>query len=51
MPIEIKEIEISVTVDSGSAQGAGQAQVADKKKLVAECVEKVMDIIKDQKER
>ena len=51
MPIEIKEIEIRVAVEGDGAQVGGGGQGADRKKIVAECVEKVMDIIKDQKER
>jgi hypothetical protein len=51
MPIEIKEIHISVAVDGGGPQPGGGGQGMDRIKMVSECVEMVMEIIKDQKER
>lgn len=58
MPIEIKELHIRVSVSApagnkpagapGAAPGAeGQARQT----LVAECVEQVLEILRDQKER
>jgi hypothetical protein len=59
MPIEIKELHISVTVNSGSTPKPGAAGTAashstpgvDKNALVAECVEQVLKIIHDKVER
>ena len=53
MPIEIRELIIKATVSDNSsedskAQGAGSNDKAD---LIAECVEQVMEILKDKKER
>ena len=58
MPIEIKELQIRVSVNApggvepAGARGpepgaAGDAQAA----LVAECVDQVLQILRDQKER
>jgi Family of unknown function (DUF5908) len=60
MPIEIKELHIKVTVNASqggtptaSAQTAdsGAAPATDKDDIVAECVEQVMQIIKEKMER
>lgn len=51
MPIEIKELHIKITVDeskSGSSRGSGGN---DKQQLIAQCVEQVLEVIKNQKER
>lgn len=63
MPIEIKELHISVTVDAGNggnaasatasaspAQAAQAAQVGQET-LIAECVEQVLRILEQKKER
>jgi hypothetical protein len=62
MPIEIRELVIRTTVtggagnaetSSGSAQAAsaGVAARIDREKLVAECVEQVMEILREERER
>jgi len=58
MPIEIKELHIRMSVNvpaGGKPAGApGPAPGAEgdaKQVVVAECVEQVMQIIRDQKER
>ena len=59
MPVEIKELVIKVNVNEGgggsnspSSQG-GQAngQQANKKAIVAECLEQMMDVLQKKKER
>ncbi|MCU0346267.1 MAG: DUF5908 family protein [Saprospiraceae bacterium] len=60
MPIEIKELHIKATINQvGGQQTAGStgsasgqpASPADTDKLVAECVEKVLEILKQRNER
>lgn len=58
MPIEIKELIIRATVEArgggggerpaAQAPGGGEAQ---KRQIVAECVEQVMDILRRERER
>ena len=52
MPIEIKELHIKINVnDSGrSAESAGSAN-EKKDRIVAECVEQVMEILSKKNER
>jgi hypothetical protein len=61
MPIEIKELHIRITVNApengGQAatpnappQGGGSGS-ADKESIVAECVEQVLQILQDKRER
>ena len=58
MPVEIRELEINVQV--GQGQGAGPlgggaadrgSQGGDKDELIRTCIEEVMEIIKNKKER
>ncbi|MCX6218593.1 DUF5908 family protein [Spirosoma sp.] len=60
MPIEIRELHIRVTVNapagggsapSPSAPPAGGGGSADKEALVAECVEQVLQILREKQER
>ncbi len=62
MPIEIKELHIRITVnapENGSSQGtlpnslfqAGSNSTDDKESIVAECVEQVMQILQEKRER
>ena len=52
MPIEIKELHVKINVDEDQRQRPDQNQEIDKKDaLVAECVEQVMQIISNLKER
>jgi Family of unknown function (DUF5908) len=64
MPIEIKELQIKINVTESSAndatsQGGGSGSgshatndsVADKEAFLQECVEKVLEIIKNKVER
>lgn len=59
MPIEIRELLIRTTVSemeanadafSRPAQSGGAAKI-DREKLVAECVEQVMEILREERER
>lgn len=60
MPIEIKELTVKVTVnptsDGGtsppsSREGRSIPGTTDKEEIIAECVEQVMERIKDKTER
>lgn len=54
MPIEIRELHIKINVDEGNKQQASSSpskKKEDKKDMVAECVEQVMEILQRQKER
>ncbi|WP_186757799.1 DUF5908 family protein [Echinicola salinicaeni] len=50
MPIEIKELHIKITVDE-SGGGSKSSQGGNQQDLVAKCVEQVMEVIREQKER
>jgi hypothetical protein len=53
MPIIIDEVVISVEVSNQAAGGAGAAPSATegKQTVVAECVERVLAILRERKER
>lgn len=58
MPVEIRELEINVQVSQGQGaqqQGAGAsgqgAPGGDKEELIRKCIEEVMEIIRNKKER
>lgn len=52
MPIEIKELHIKITVDEGKPSSTGNTGAGtDKQKIIAECVEQVMEILDAKKER
>lgn len=54
MPIEIRELIIKTTVDPDAAsQGGGDGESGGDKKqeLVQECVDQVMEILKEKSER
>lgn len=54
MPIFVDEVVISVDVDSAAASGARPAAGSgseDKQALVAECVERVLEILAQKQER
>lgn len=57
MPLEIKELQISVTVNQPSAQGGTPAPDAqaggadDAKAIVQQCIDEVMTIINNKRER
>lgn len=57
MPLEIRELQIKVTVNEPTGQ-AGQPQVAgaskdkdEKEAIINQCIEQVMTILNDKKER
>lgn len=52
MPIIIDEVVISVEVDNQAAGGSSSAPsgTEDKQAIVAECVERVLEILREQKE-
>jgi len=58
MPIEIKELHIKINVDEGIAsKGASPSSKRktnlkiDKTTLISECVEAVLEVLEQQKER
>jgi 2,3-bisphosphoglycerate-independent phosphoglycerate mutase len=60
MPIEIKELHIKVAVSPPKNEQSGQtdagepspcAEAMDREQIVADCVEQVMQILKDKGER
>ena len=55
MPVIVDEVVISVEVAAAPAPGAGAppttAAAQDKQALVAECVERVLDILRQREER
>jgi phenylpyruvate tautomerase PptA (4-oxalocrotonate tautomerase family) len=55
MPIEIKELYIRINVDEGAKNGnsteSSNSSLESKEEIIAECVDVVMEILKEQKER
>lgn len=57
MPVEIKELQIKVTVNEQQARDAAKAAPGsqdtkdEKKMMMQQCVEDVLDIINSKKER
>jgi hypothetical protein len=57
MPLEIKELQISVVVneqqakDAANAAPGSQESKDDKKALLQQCVDDIMDILNSKKER
>lgn len=58
MPLEIRELQIKVTVDqphgqagSGSGATSSKSQSNDKESVINQCIEQVMEIIAKSKER
>lgn len=54
MPIEIRELIIKTTVDANaSSQGSSSQNGGEEEKhaLIQECVDKVMEILKEKSER
>jgi hypothetical protein len=53
MPIEIRELVIKTTFEEPSGEGASQDHdlSASKEQIISECVEQVLEILKDKLER
>lgn len=59
MPVVISEIQVTATVSEPEAQGATSPAATPpaenmeelKNEIIKECVDKVMEILRDQKER
>lgn len=55
MPVIIEEVVISVDVTNDSGNGAARAtatvNVDDQQRMIAECVERVMQILQQKEER
>lgn len=52
MPIEIRELVIKTTVSDGKKGGGGkEKKSSEKEEIIAECMEKVAEILKYEKGR
>lgn len=57
MPIEIKELHIKAVINEGADSASSSAAApsgesdTDKDDIIAECVEKVLEILRQQRER
>jgi hypothetical protein len=59
MPVEIKELQIKVTVNQGQNQQADQSNTTnnssknedDKDAIIQQCIEQVFEIMNNKKER
>ncbi|MFW6259936.1 MAG: DUF5908 family protein [Tangfeifania sp.] len=52
MPIEIKELHIKINVDENGASPRGESSLKkEKDKIIAACVEQVMEILSKKEER
>lgn len=51
MPIEIKELYIKINVDESAKPKGKKSSEFAKSDLISACVEEVMELIKEQKER
>jgi hypothetical protein len=55
MPVEIRELQIITVVKDAAAQaaspGGAKGSASEKDKIVAECVEQVLEILKQKNER
>ena len=52
MPVEITEVVIQVSVDNAAGGGAASAPAPaeDRQALVAECVERVLEVLRQRQE-
>ncbi len=53
MPIEIRELVIKALIDESNIEKTvgSDSQTADREDIVAECVEQVMEILREKSER
>ncbi len=51
MPVQINEIVIRATVETNSAQQSDRQPQPSREEIVSECVEQVLEILKNQQER
>ncbi len=52
MSIEIKELHIKIDIDEGASNsGSSSSGIEGKEEIIAACVEEVMEVLKNQKER
>ena len=55
MPIEIRELiiraEVSPQQNGGGASGPGGTAASDREQLIRDCVEQVMELIRQKEER
>jgi|SoiMethySBSTD1v2_1073268.scaffolds.fasta_scaffold1080880_2 hypothetical protein len=58
MPLEIRELQIKVTVDQPQGQNAqppngsqGSKYMNDKEAIINQCIDQVMEILNNKKER
>jgi len=51
MPIEIRELVVTMEVDPSNQASTSGAEPIDQAELVQECVHKVLEVLENQKER
>jgi hypothetical protein len=55
MPVEIRELiiraEVAPQQGGGGASGTGDTAVSDREQLIRDCVEQVMELIRQKEER
>jgi hypothetical protein len=55
MPIEIRELHIRTIIDDGDGRGRDHGTISqrtdDRDRLIAECVEQVLEIVQSKDER
>jgi len=51
MPIEIKELHIKINVNEGASASSGGGGGSSSDDATAQCIEQVMEVLKQQKER
>jgi len=50
MPIEIKELEINVSLVGESEENEATNELTDKEEIIEECIERVLQVLKDKNE-
>ena len=55
MPVEIRELVIKAFIEDGEqsdqAQRSGEGQMPDKEEIIADCMEQISEMLKQQMER
>ncbi len=51
MPVEIRELIIRSTFHEGNAESVSEDSSIKKEQLIAECVDKVLQVLKEKQER
>lgn len=51
MPVEIRELVIKAFIEEGSEQNEPARQGLDKEEIIADCMEQISEMLKEQLER